>query len=77
MGRGFAFGTTLPETYRRIPIRNGPLNPDGTVNEERAAELVWKLRPEGETSSTRSGDRAGGSSPQRFVKGADIRVVSA
>jgi hypothetical protein len=33
----------LPESYRRLLIQNGTLNPDGTVNRETASRLGWEV----------------------------------
>lgn len=31
----------LPDSYRKLMIQNGTLNPDGTVNVETARRLGW------------------------------------
>lgn len=41
--RGVPFGTQYPESYRRILVENGILNPDFTPNEATAGALGWAL----------------------------------
>jgi hypothetical protein len=47
---------SLPESYRRLLIQNGTLNPDGTVNLETARRLGWEMpdKPKEPISQTSS-----------------------
>jgi len=49
--RGREFGTQYPDSYRRILVENGILNPDFTPNEATAALLGWELSDPVDASS--------------------------
>ncbi len=47
------FGS-LPDSYRRLLIQNGTLNPDGSLNVETAKRFGWPLPTESETAVPRA-----------------------